>query len=302
MERGAKVHTAGTIKSYQTVYNRLRDYATERNIELTFECIDIEFYEDLRDYLFNRENRLNNNSFGMTIKTLKTFLNDTLERGLHQNTDFRKKGFKVIKEDVDTIYLSEKELEKLYRFDLCEIPHLERARDLFLVGCYTGLRFSDFSNIKPENIKGDYISIKTQKTKTDIVVPIHPIVREIMTKYADTYANALPPALKNQVMNRYLKDIGQRTGFDESVIVHKTKAGKSYSTHRPKYELITTHTARRSFATNAYLADIPTIAIMKITGHKTEKSFLKYIKVTPEENAKKLINHPFFKRGMLKAV
>ncbi len=290
-----------TIKGYVTSYNRLLDFEKHRGITITFDGIDLEFYEDLKDYFFNVRKH-SNNTFGTTVKVLKGILNEATDKEINTNTKFQKKRFKTIKDDTDSIYLTEKELNGLYRFDFSDKPRLERVRDLFIVGCYTGLRFSDFSNIKPENIKGDFISIKTGKTGQDVVIPIHPMVQDVMKKYKGLYDNTLPPALHNQVMNRYLKEVGELAGLNELCIIEKTKAGKKYSVTMKKYELIVTHTARRSFATNAYLAEIPTLAIMKITGHKSEKSFLKYIKVSQEENAQKLLSHPFFKRGYLKAV
>ena len=96
-------------------------------------------------------------------------------------------------------------------------------------------------------------------------------------------------------MNKCLKEIAELARIDKPIECTITKAGILQKNTFPKYELITTHTARRSFATNLYLADVPSISIMKITGHRTEKSFLKYIKVTQEQNADKLLNHPFFK-------
>ena len=73
-----------------------------------------------------------------------------------------------------------------------------------------------------------------------------------------------------------------------------TKGGERKREVLKKHDLISVHTARRSFATNAYLQNVPTSSIMKITGHRTEKSFLKYIKISQEDNANKLVNHPFF--------
>lgn len=84
-------------------------------------------------------------------------------------------------------------------------------------------------------------------------------------------------------------------GIDEMVSKTISQGSKKRTETFPKYDLITTHTARRSFATNAYLAGVPTIAILKITGHKTEQAFLKYIKVSQEENARFMMEHPFFK-------
>jgi integrase len=95
-------------------------------------------------------------------------------------------------------------------------------------------------------------------------------------------------------MNEYLKELGELAEIDEEILITATKGGKRVTETFKKWELITTHTARRSFATNAYLQSVPTIPIMKITGHKTEKSFLKYIKISQEDNANQLVNHPFF--------
>lgn len=95
-------------------------------------------------------------------------------------------------------------------------------------------------------------------------------------------------------MNVYIKELGQIAGLDEQIEVVSTKGGKRIREVFRKFELITTHTARRSFSTNAYLNQIPSISIMKITGHKTEKTFLKYIKISQEDNANKLLDHPYF--------
>ncbi|MDA3818539.1 MAG: hypothetical protein PF486_14245 [Prolixibacteraceae bacterium] len=103
------------------------------------------------------------------------------------------------------------------------------------------------------------------------------------------YENDLPRVLTNQKMNEYLKELRQLAGFDEPFYKKITIGGKRVTKKFKKWELLCTHTARRSFATNLYLAGFQAISIMKITGHQTEKAFLKYIKVTPEEHANKLL-------------
>jgi integrase len=179
----------------------------------------------------------------------------------------------------------------MYRLDLSQKGKLAKVRDLFIIGCYTGLRFSDFIQIKQENIfESNKIKIRTQKTGEIVVIPLHPFVREIMAKYDGN----IPEPISNQKMNDYLKEIGQLAGLNELIEVTITKGGKLVKSTTEKYNLIMTHTARRSFATNLYMADVPSITIMNITGHKTEKNFLRYIRISQEENANKLLNHPFF--------
>jgi len=287
---------ASTVKSYDVVYKRLKAFEEWNRQTITFEDIDMDFYKKLKKYCYDVAD-YTDNTFGATIKILKTLLNAATERGYNTNLTFRKRAFKKIQVEVDTIYLNTKELDILYDFDFSATPHLERVRDLFLVGCYSGLRFSDFTNIKLENIDENFIRKNTQKVSENVVIPIHPRVKAIINKYKDITDNSLPEATQNQPMNRCLKEMGKLVGFDDDVIITVSKKNKKTEVIKKKYELICTHTARRSFATNAYLAGIPSIAIMKITAHKTEKNFLNYIKVSQEENAIQLMNHPFFKEN-----
>jgi site-specific recombinase XerD len=286
-----KLFASGTIQVYQNTRKVLEEYKKKRRKRIDFDTIDLDFYHDFTDYL-RTEMRYSNNTIGKHVKTLKTFLSDATERGINNNLSFRSKRFKVITETTDSIYLNREELNAIQELDLTNNQRLEKVRDLFLVGCWTGLRFSDFSNIKPENIKGDFIELETKKTAESVVIPLHPVVKNIMRKYQQRYANSFPPAISNVKMNAYLKELGQMINlFHVKTSTGITKGGKFVTTTQQKYELITTHTARRSFATNLYLEDFPVSSIMKITGHRTEKAFQRYIKITPTENAKILQLH-----------
>ena len=280
----------GTIKSYKTTQSVLKKFQAHRRKRIDFDSIDLNFHDEYTAYLFKNLN-YSGNTVGKHVKNLKVFMGEAKERGLTNNTDYLKKGFRVFKEDIDNIYLSEDEIRKLFDLDLSQKERMAFARDLFIVGCYTGLRFSDFSQIKRENIRNGMISLRTQKTNELVTIPVHPIVEEIMSKYKGKYSNSLPPAFANQKMNGYLKDIGKLAEFEESVLITKTIGGKKVSQNFKKHELITTHTARRSFATNLFLQEFPAISIMKLTGHRSEKNFMNYIKMTPHQNAEKLRKH-----------
>lgn len=281
----------GTVKVYTTAYRYLKKYSAYLNKEIDFHSINLEFYNQYVSFL-SLEYKLASNTVGKHIKTLKTFMNEATDRGYNTNLEFKKRKFKTLREESDSIYLTLDELEKFEKLDLSASPRLEKVRDLFLIGCYTGLRFSDFTQIKPENIitEKSIIQVRTQKTGERVSIPLHKTVKKILAKYD----NHLPKAYTNQVMNRYLKDVASLAGLKETVETTITRGGKVEKTPSKKYDLVSTHTARRSFATNLYLADVPSISIMKITGHKSERSFLQYIRVTQEQNADKLVNHPFF--------
>lgn len=283
--------STGTIKVYNTTFKYLKAYAKKYK-PIDFETITLEFYNHYLGYL-KLENNLSSNTVGKHIKTIKSFLNEATERGINKNLEFRNKRFKTLREEADTIYLNIEELEKIENLNLKANPRLEKVRDLFLIGCYTGLRFSDFTEINPENIVSNntVIQVRTKKTGQRVSIPLHKTVRKILKKYK----NNLPKAYTNQTMNEYLKEVVSLAGIKELIETTITKGGKVEKNVLPKFKLVSTHTARRSFATNLYLAEVPSISIMKITGHKTERSFLQYIKVTQRENANKLLTHPFFK-------
>ena len=280
-----KVKKMGTIKGYRNTLTHLKDYKNFKKTLLNFDDINQEFYNDFVNFL-TYEKQFRQNTIGKQIKNVKVFMNEAFDAGFNKNQEFKRKKFKVITEEVDTIYLSESELEQLFNFDLSTNSKLEKVRDLFIVGCYTGLRFSDFSSIKSENIdlKKRIISVKTIKMNNATIVPIHKFVIQILKKY-NSNENSLPRAVSNQKMNEYLKEIGKLVGLTENIEITYIKENKRVAEVYPKYELISTHTARRSFATNLYLKGFPTISIMSITGHKTERAFLRYIKVTPEQHA-----------------
>lgn len=280
-----------TINIYKNTYRLLIEYSQLKGKKIDFDSIDLDFYYDFSEHL-TKEHEFAANTIGKQIKTIKTFLNEATERGINKNIAYKSKKFKVLKEDTDSIYLNQEELKLIQSLDLNNNLKLDRVRDLFLVGCWTGLRFSDFSDIKKENIKNDFIEIKTQKTGESVVIPIHDTVKQILQKYKGITHNSLPPTISNAKMNAYLKDLGYHIEtLHSNTSKSITKGGKRTLITKRKFELLTSHTARRSFATNLYLEGIPSFNIMRITGHRTEKAFLRYIKITPNESAKILKLH-----------
>lgn len=281
-----------TIKSYLVTNNILKLFSKEV-YRLTYENITMQFYNDFIKYCENKQ--LSFNYIGKHIKTLKTFMAKAIELNYTTNKDFQKKDFIVLQEQATDIYLTETELQKMFNIDLSQNPKLDNIRDLFLIGAFTGLRVSDFSTLTNDNIqtiKGQQvIKLKTQKTNKTVVIPLHPIVKSILIKRN----NELPTTTTPQLINYGIKEIGKLCDISEMEIKEITKGGLGISKKVPKYELIKTHTARRSFCTNAYLQGMTTIDIMSLSGHTTEKNFLKYIKVSPEQRAVKMANHDFFK-------
>ncbi len=273
--------TSGTINTYEGTLNFIKLYQKTIKRPVDFDTIDLDFYYGFTEYLSKKQLQ-STNSIGKHIKNLKAILNDATERGVNKNLAYKSKLFKRVSEKTDSIYLTENEIAALARIDLTNRKGHEQVRDLFIVGCYTGLRFSDLSKLKAEHIEDGFIEIVQQKTSNPVTIPVHPEVQRIL----DKYYGELPKAITNQKTNEYLKEIADIPELQETQSKTITKAGTGITKSLKKHKLITTHTARRSFATNNYKNGVPAITIMAITGHKTEKAFLSYIKVTPKEHAK----------------
>lgn len=277
-----------TIRAYKQTFRLLKEYRKDTNKYLDFEHIDSNFRDEFSYYLTHvKQYKLN--TVGKHVRNIKTFMQEAIDRNLTDNINFRKRSFKVVSEKTDSIYLTEPELDELGKLDLSDNARLDKVRDLFLVGCWTGLRFSDLSRIQPFNIKGDFIEMDTQKTGAKAIIPIHPTVKRIMEKYKDKYPNSLPPAISNQKMNEYIKEVAEKVDLLKVPIVigHTIRGKKEYKTFF-KWQLVQTHTCRRTMATNLYLNGMPAHFIMRITAHQSEKAFLRYLKIDNKEAAQRL--------------
>lgn len=277
-----------TKKNYKVVKKNVEDYQKKYKGTITPQNADIDFYNSFVKFLTSAG--LSKNTIGTRIKIIKAVLNYANERIDNVCQDYKKESFAKPSEETESVYLTQDELNSISNLKYLP-PYLEKVRDMFIIGCDTGLRFSDLSRLTKDNINSDNtISIKTQKTGKVVVIPMTPRVKTIFEKY--NYV--LPDSISNQKYNEYLKDIARRANLKEPISTTRTIKGMLVTRTVEKWELVTSHTARRSFATNAFLADVPAIAIMKITGHKTESAFMKYIKMTAKDNATKLQSHKFF--------
>jgi integrase len=189
--------------------------------------------------------------------------------------------FKVMDEEVDAVYLNWKELSAIYHLDLSEQPQLEKYRDLFVLGCLTGFRFSDYNDIKPEEVRDGMLYVTQTKTVSSVIVPLKKDARHILIeKY-----NMQMPQVSNVNFNDYIKEVAKLAGINELVKITHKKGNQVVEEIKPKYAWVTSHTCRRSFCTNEFLDGTPTNLIMAISGHKTEKAFRRYIKADQVQKA-----------------
>ncbi|TPV31947.1 site-specific integrase [Paucihalobacter ruber] len=296
--------SSGTSRTYRNSYNILKRF-NDSIYSLSYDKIGVDFYDSFLKFM--RENEYSLNYIGTSIKILKTIMHASFEKGFHQNLDFKKRYFKKPSEQVFNIYLNTSELQKIHELDFSNFvdkkinddfvitsEKIDNARDLFLISANTGLRVSDFNNLSKKNIIKEkdsyYISIVTQKNSKLLTIPINKTVKAILEKRNGNP----PPKMPEQHINYCLKEIGELAKINEVIEKSITKGGIKKTKKFKKFELITNHTGRRSFCTNAYKSGMPTIDIMTISGHSTEKVFYNYIKVDDIERAEKIKMHKFF--------
>jgi integrase len=263
----------GTIKHYVTCLNHLLKFRKVKRYELSFERINNAFYDSFISYL-SEDCKLLNNTVGNHIKIIKAFMNFATGLGYNKtNNDFKK--FKVFKEDTELIYLTEDELMLIYHMeDLTE--KLRGVRDNFCFSCFTGLRFSDIQKLRKENIKGDYIEFTTEKTRDSLKIPLSIYAKEIFNRND----GMLPTQFSNQKTNDYLKELGELAKINQKVLIVKYRGIEKVEILEPKYNFISSHTARRTFVTLSLEKGMRPETVMSITGHKDYKTFKKYIKIT----------------------
>lgn len=225
------------------------------------------------------------------IRKTRSILNKASRQGYRVNLDSLRNA-SIKNEEHTHVYLSVEEIQKLV--DLRLKGERAQVRDLFVLGCCIAQRFSDYSSLTEDNFVNGNIEILTQKTKVKVIIPIHRHIRDMIERQKGY--DFLTYKKSRQNFNVMIKSICKKAGITDKILVERTEGFKKVKRIYRKYELVSSHTARRSGATNMYLAGIPTFRIMLTTGHTTEASFFLYIGIRKEENANILQNHPFFQK------
>lgn len=272
-----EVFSPRIIQKYETAYKWMQKFSESERTELTIKYFSsMDFFNDFSSFLF-RQN-LHRNTVHDIVKTLKTFAKWTVKNGFAKEIDTS--DWKVVEDEVLLFALDDDELSKIESLDLTEYPLLAKVRNLFLIQCYTGLRFSDLMELTIDSfdMNNKILRVRTIKTDSVVNIPITPKLQSVLAQDGFQLENCV-----NYTYNVKLKEIGQLAEVNLMVEFVEYKDGKKTITLKPKYELLSSHCGRRTFITNALRKGISERLIMKITGHKSIRSFEKYIKLTETE-------------------
>jgi len=273
-----------TIKKYTSTLNHLSDFCGKRT-NIDFLDLNLSFLERFKSHLV-KEAKHTHNTVVKYSKAIKGFVKWADGRGYNPNPDYVKFKIEGEKEPA-IIYLTWQELMHLYNMEIESEP-LKQVRDVFCFGCFTGQRYSDIANLKPEHIvEGIWINapIKSHNAKA-LYIPLNNYASTLLKKYSELPTGKALPVISNQKMNDYLKDLGQLAELFNNVTIYRFSGGKRIEKTLQKYEVLTTHIMRKTFVTNALSLGMQTATIKEFTGHKSEKDFNRYLAVITEDKIK----------------
>ena len=296
--KNGEKYDKSTIDSHITCFKVLQGFDIYRGKITYFEDINNEWYDEYILFLNNEYEILDNkgefdffkeayapNTIGSKhIKNLKFIMERAFNEGLCASAEHKRDYFIRPKEDTFAIALNEDELRAIYDTKALT-PKEQIAKDLFLVGAYTCLRYSDFSVINPHNFKEidgvEVIEKPTKKTKDRAIIPIlWDELKEIVERY-----DYRLPYLNSQSLNDLIKGIAERAKINRIEEFYQTKGGVTQLIRKPRHQLVASHTARRSAATNLIQQGYSYDEVRQLTGHKTNEQLQQYIKIDKADNA-----------------
>lgn len=280
-----KVIDKTTLGQYQNSVDNLMEFEKFFNRKIVMKDIVIDDFYEFINYL-QEECDYNVSTIERIIGRIKFFCNRSSENGIKISNAYSKRIYLEKEEEIEGVYLNEGEVIEIYKKDFSFDEKLQIAKENLLIGIFTGLRVSDYlTKLDLSNIKDEYITITTQKTKTKVVIPVHRIVKEIIS----SRFGQLPPKIDEYEFGKSIKTIGMICEFDNLVYGKKwnSETSRKERGYFKRYELFTTHICRRSMASNLY-GKIPDNSILSILGWSNIKMLLKYVQTSKKEHADKL--------------
>jgi len=272
--KAGQTKQATTIKSYNVMYHSLTAFFEAKNKEMLFSAITTEFLDGWCAYLAKKGN--NNITVEKKLKVLQVFLRFAEELDLFDMKIMRKFRFRAHKSS-KKIHLTFEELLHIYYFDF-QANYLKRVRDFFCFGCFTGLRYQDLNTFTKEqviDIEGQrVIRIIDHKTRSHLIVPLNEYALSILQRY-----DYQLPHYSNQVFNRYIKEVCEKAGLDTMVEKVAFVGTQRVNKVLKKSELVTCHTARRTFITLGLERGIPIQVMKELVGHSKLEQTLSYTEV-----------------------
>ena len=293
-----------SLKIYKALKYHLEDFAKHTKGKVVFTEMDKSFFAKFQNYLVDIK-LMRNTTTAKQLSTLKTILNYADSCGIE--VDYGYKKFKIKREELPVVALTEEEFLSLYNLDLSDYSRkeeyvriknqkkewvtyetLDKARDILCFGAMTGMRYSDLSLVGWQHIIDGVIDITIVKTKRQLYIPLNNYALSIITKHK--VENSPIPRLSNQRLNDYVKILAKLAGIDSTVEIVRYRGSERIAENYNKYDLISSHIGRKTFCTLSLEKGMSAEQVMAISGHSDYKSFKRYVNVTNEVKKKALLN------------
>jgi integrase len=275
-----------SVDGYGTTMYLLEKYVEETKDNVKLKDVNVAFCERFTNWMQSKSYRTN--YISKNIGRIRFFMLRAEEAELEVNREFKSRAFSAPTEATVSTYLNLDEIKKIHLHKFEFDSAFDVIRDWLVIGCFTGLRVSDFlSRLSNKNLDGDIIQLKTGKTGTNVAIPLHPYIKTILAKRNGEF----PRTYSDQKFNKIVKDVCMLAGIDNEIFsdIYDKETGRKQQGVAPKYLAVSSHICRRSFATNHFGNPlISTDVIMKVGGWKTESAFLKYLRKTNTESAEQL--------------
>lgn len=281
-----------TGQKYGTLLMNLQKF---RPGKIPFEAIDMKFRNAFIKWRYRETNASSVNTINKDMECIKNVLKRSYKDKLHTNDIFKDDDFSESRVKTSIFALNEIEVNRLYDYDFTANQRLERVRDWFLVSCWSALRWSDFSVLKPEHIIKDgedfYLNKFNEKTNKEVFVPIDKRMYQMLEKYHFKSID-----ISNQKFNDYIKEVFEIVGISDLINVRESIKGEMKDTPYRKCDIVSAHDGRRTWASINYLKGYPIGLLMQVTGHKKEETFLSYVGASSLDKARKL--NELFKKSL----
>lgn len=279
--------TRNGIKDFKTLKSHLSAFEKHRKDTIILSEIDNIFFEKFEIYLSQVKiemkskdtdevitKHLADSTILKNLQTLRIFLNGQHDRGLPVNLAYKK--YTIRTKPVPALITLEEDEYRLLLHKL-ENERLEKVRELFVLQCSTGLRYSDAIKIRKNHVRNETIFMNSTKTRQKLQIPLNENAREIL---AECNYDTSTITISNQKYNDYIKELCEHVGISQPIMKISYRGNKEIQEPLKKHEIMSSHHGRRFFITQNLINGVRPEVIMSMTGHVDFRSFKKYIAIT----------------------
>lgn len=289
------IRAKGSLQVYKSLRTHLTNYQKTKRVKVRFDKMDVGFMRSFQSFLIQweevnpntkRVKTLNNVTIAKQLSSIKTVLTYAKREGIEVKGNY--KDFSIKKQKLEVVALTEREFQSLINLDLSKNERLDKVRDLFCFSCVTGLRHSDLKQLQHDHISQTEIQITVTKTKEPLRIPLNKYSLEILNKYKESPKPL--PAMSQQRLNEYLKELCKLAEINDPIEIVRFKGAERITSMHPKYELISIHNGRKTFATLSLEKGMNAETVMKLGGWSDYKSFSRYVNITENVKRKAMAN------------